>query len=230
MIEFARNTPPEVANWLRAQLGAMPNDPILIALATDERMSGLWAELEKWQPGALTFVQLAAHFSGPAILSALQKPSEERDWLSWPESPLGIAAEDFAIRLECWPNAATELWGEPIDALVGRLRAFATAAFERAKAKQSAYDYIAEPRQGGRGSREQLAFREALSAAMQRHPLPKEGQDRIIATIASVVFPEYPVDTETIRRHRQRQRRRQKRGAIIRAWDRLKLSGDNSHQ
>ena len=216
MIEFARNTPPEVANWLGAQLGAMPNHPIFIALATDERMSVLWAELKKWQPGALVFVHLAAHFRAPTILSALQKPSEERVWLSWPESPLGIEAEDFAIRLECWPNAATELWGEPIDALVERLRAFATAAFERAKAKQSAYDYVAEPRQGGRGSREQLAFREALSAAMQRlskgYPLSKKRQDRVIATIASVVFPEYPVDDETIRRHRQRQHRRQEGG------------------
>jgi len=216
MIEFARNTPPEVANWLRTQLGAMPNHPILIALATDERMSALWAELKKWQPEPLTFVQLAAHFSAPAILSALQTPPEERVGLSWPESPLGIAAEDFATRLECWPDAATELWGEPIDALVERLRAFASVAFERAKANQSVYDYIAEPRQGGRGGREQLVFREALSAALQRlskdYSLPKERQDRIIAAIANVVFPEYRVDPETIRRHRQRQRRRQKGG------------------
>jgi hypothetical protein len=215
MIEFARKTPPEVTNWLRAQLGAMPNHPILIALATDERMSVVWAELKKWQQGAaLVVVQLAAHFSAPAILSALQTPPEARVKLSWPESLLGIAAEDFAIRLGCWPNAATELWGEPVDALVERLRAFATAAFERAKVKQSAYDYVAEPKQGGRGSREQLAFREALSAALQRlskdYLLRKERQDRIIATIASVVFPKYPVDPETIRRHRQR--RRQKAG------------------
>ena len=122
MIEFARNTPPEVTNWLRAQLGAMPNHPALIALATDERMSVLWAELKKGQLEALTFVQLAAHFSAPAILSVLQEPPEERVSLSWPESPLGIAAEDFAILLECWPNAATELWGESIDALVEPLR------------------------------------------------------------------------------------------------------------
>jgi len=216
MIEFARNTPPEVATWLRAQLGAIPDHPILLALATDGRMSVLWAELKKWQPGVLTFVQLAVHFSAPTILSVLQEPPEERVGLSLPESLLGIAAEDFAIWLECWANAANELWGEPIDALVERLHAFATAAFQRAKAKQSAYDYVAEPRQGGRGSREQLAFREALSAAMQRlskdHPLSKERQDRVIATIASVVFPEYSVDPETIRRYRQRQRRRQKGG------------------
>jgi hypothetical protein len=217
MIEFARKTPPEVTNWLRAQLGAMPNHPILIALATDERMSVVWAELKKWQPGvALTLVRLAAHFSAPAILSALQTPPEERVGLSWPESLLGNAAEDFATRLECWPNAAAELWGEPIDALVERLRAFASVAFERAKANQSVYDYIAEPRRGGRGNREQLTFREALSAAMQRlskdYRLPKERQDRIIVTIANVVFPEYPVDTETIRRYRQRQHRRQKMG------------------
>ncbi len=84
MIEFARNTPPEVTNWLRAQLGAMPNHPALIALATDERMSVLWAEIKKGQLGALTFVQLAAHFSAPAILSVLQEPPEERVSLSWP--------------------------------------------------------------------------------------------------------------------------------------------------
>lgn len=216
MIEFAPNTPPEVKIWLREQLGAIPDNPIFLALATDERMSVIWADLKKWQPGALTFVQLAAHFSLPTILLALQTPPVERFWLSWPESLLGNAAQDFAIWLEYWHNAARELWGEPIDALVERLRAFATAAFERAKAKQSVYDYVAEPRQGGRGNGEQLAFREGLAAALQRlskdHPLSKDRQDRVIATIASVVFPKYPVDAETIRRHRQRQQRRKRGG------------------
>jgi hypothetical protein len=165
MIQFARNTPPEVANWLRAQLAVMPNHPILRALAADERMSALWAELGKWQPGALVLVQLAVHFSTPTILSVLQKPSEER---VSPEYTLGLAAETFAIQLEWWSGAATALWGEPVDALIERLRAFATAVFERARANQRVYDYIPEPARRGRGSRQQLAFREALSRALQR--------------------------------------------------------------
>ena len=127
MIEFARNTPPEVKNWLRVRLVAVPDDPISIQLATDERMSAVWAELGEWQPGALTLMLLATHFRASTILSALQEPPEERVSLSWPEYPFGAAAEDLAIWLECWPNAATELWGEPLNALVERLRAFATA-------------------------------------------------------------------------------------------------------
>jgi hypothetical protein len=115
MIEFARNTPLEVANWLRAQLAAMPNDPILRALATDERMSSLWAELGKWQSGALALVTLAVHFSTPTILSIRQRPPEERFSLSWPGYLLGVAADDFAMKLEYWSSAATELWGEPVD-------------------------------------------------------------------------------------------------------------------
>jgi hypothetical protein len=228
MIEFARNTPPEVAEWLRAGLAAVPNHPILRALATDERMSALWAELGKWPPGALSVVQLATHFSTPTILSILKKPSEER---ASPEyTSLGVAAEDFVMQLEWWTSAATELWGEPVGALVERLRAFATAAFERAKASQMVYGYIPEPNRRGRGNRKQLAFREALSRALQRlsedAPLPKERQDSIIATITSVVFLEAPVDVETIKRHRQRQQRRQR--ATISTLNRRELSGDKS--
>jgi len=214
MIEFARNTPPEVANWIRAGLAAVPNHPILRALATDERMSALWAEFGKWQAGPLAVVQLATHFSTPTILSILKKPSEDR--VSPEYASLGVAAEDFVIQLQRWTSAATELWGEPVDALVLRLRAFANAALERATASQMVYDYIPEPSRRGPGSRTQLAFRTALSRALQRlsedDPLPKERQDSIIATITSVVFPEWPVDAETIRVHRQRQRRRQKVG------------------
>jgi hypothetical protein len=220
MSEFARNTPSEVANWLRARLAVLPNHPILRALATDDRMADLWADLGKlgeWRPGALTVVSLAVHFSTPTILSNLQKPPEERWPLSCPEYPLGVAAENLADMLQWWANAAAELWGEPVDALVERLRAFATAAFERAKAKQSVYDYIPEPSQRGRGNRKQLAFRIALARALlclsedasfSGRPPSREQQDRMVATITSVVFPEHAVDAETIRRHRQRQRGR----------------------
>jgi len=203
-----------VAKWLRERLAAVPNHPILRALATDERMSALWAEFGKWQAGPLAVVQLATHFSTPTILSILKKPSEDR--VSPEYASLGVAAEDFVIQLQRWTSAATELWGEPVDALVLRLRAFANAALERATASQMVYDYIPEPSRRGPGSRTQLAFRTALSRALQRlsedDPLPKERQDSIIATITSVVFPEWPVDAETIRVHRQRQRRRQKVG------------------
>lgn len=202
-----------MANWLSAQLEAMPNHSILLALATDERMSAVYADLRKWSPGALSLIALVVHFSTPTILSNLQKPSEERWSLSWPEYRLGAVAGEFATMLEWWPNAARELWGEPVDALVECLRAFAIAAFERAKAKQSVYDDIPEPNRRGRGSPKQLAFREALSRLLhplsESDPLSKERQDRIIATLTSIVFPGSPVDTETIRRHRQR------RGKIV---------------
>ncbi len=95
MAAFARNTPPEVANWLRAELAKTPDCAILRALANDDRMSELWAELEEWPLGALAVVQLAFHFTIPTILSNLQKPPQERWPFSWPEYPLGVAAKDL---------------------------------------------------------------------------------------------------------------------------------------
>ena len=115
MIEFARNTPPEVADWFRAHLAARPDDAIVRGLATDERMSALWAEFDRWPTGALAVVSLAAHYSTPAILSNLQKTPEERIGLSWPESLLGFAADDLAVQLERWPKHGAELLGEPVE-------------------------------------------------------------------------------------------------------------------
>ena len=218
MIEFARNTPPDVAKLLRARLVAVPHHAVLRALATHVSMGDLWTELGKlgnWRPGALAVISLAEHFSAPTILSRLQNPPEERVGFSFPESLLGFAAGDLAHMLECWPTAAAELLGEPADALVERLRAFALDAFERARAKQSFYDYIPEPSRRGRGNRKQLAFRIAFGRTLQRvsedasllgHPLSLEWQDYVVATVASVIFPENPVDVGTIRRHRERQR------------------------
>jgi hypothetical protein len=115
-----------------------------------------------------------------------------------------------------WPNTASRIWGEPIAALVERLRSFTVDAFERGNANRSPYDHIPQPNRRGRGVRKQRAFREAFSRALvgicENYPLTKEAQDRIVATITSVVFSEWPVDTETIRRHRQKQRRKQEEG------------------
>lgn len=125
-----------MANWLSAQLEAMPNHSILLALATDERMSAVYADLRKWSPGALSLIALVVHFSTPTILSNLQKPSEERWSLSWPEYRLGAVAGEFATMLEWWPNAARELWGEPVDALVECLRAFAPSLLRRSSERR----------------------------------------------------------------------------------------------
>jgi hypothetical protein len=206
--EFARHTPPEVANWLRPLLAAMPNHPVLRALAADERMSDLWTTLSSWEP-KVWVVHLAVHFSTPTILSALERPLPERYALAWSEYRLGIAAREFAVLIEFWRNTAAELWGEPVEVLVERLHSFADAAFKRGEAKEAIYEYIREPSRRGRGVRKQRAFREALSRALERicedHPLPQEKQDLIVATITSVVSPGWDVDSETIRRHRQRQ-------------------------
>lgn len=212
-MEFALNTPPDVADWLRKQLTAIPEHPVLRALATDERMLALWAEFGQWEPRA-RIVQLAVYFSTPRMLSALKKPPQDREFLAFPEHLLAAAAEDFAVLLEFWPESAAQFWEEPIKTLIERLRSFATAAFERGKARQSAYDYIPEPSRRGPGNRTQLAFREALSRVLLRiceeHPLPTEAQDRIISTITSVVFPKWPADPEAVRRQRLRRDRKQK--------------------
>lgn len=212
MIKFARNTPPEVENWVRTQIAVRPDDPTLRALATDDRMADLWAELREW-PGATCLVGLAVHLSTSTILSALQKAPGQR--ISGPEYLLGREAETLAKLLEWWADAATELLGEPVDDLVERLHAFAIAAFRKAETRRGFFDDIPPPNPRGRGTPKQLAFRNALARALQRWsdmpPLPgcrpsKEQQDRIVATITSVVFPQHPVDAETIRRHRLRQR------------------------
>lgn len=211
MTEFVRNTPSEVADWLRRLLAATPQHPVLRALALDDRMSDLWAGLKTWRP-KVWLVQLAVHFSSPAILSALQHPTRERGSLAFAEGQLGFFARHFAVRLEFWRDRAAELWGEPVDALIEHLHSFADVALERGEAIRSVYDYIPEPDRRGRGVREQLAFREALARALERiceqHPLSKQRQDLVVATITGVVFPESDVDVEAIRQHRRRRRKR----------------------
>jgi hypothetical protein len=209
--EFARHTPPEVANWLRRQLAAIPGHPVLRVLAVDDRMSDLWTMLESWAP-KVWLVHLAVHFSAPTILSALERPSEDRDSLAWAEFELGVAARDFATLLEFWGDTAAEFWGEPIGELLQRLNSVADRAFERGAAKQSVYNDIPEPDPRGPGIRKQLAFREAMSRRLERicekHRLSKQKQDVVIATITSVVFPAWDVDVDTIERHRKRRRKR----------------------
>jgi hypothetical protein len=232
--EFARHTPPEVANWLRRQLAAIPGHPVLQALAVDDRMSDLWTMLRSWEP-KVSLVQLAVHFSTPTILSALERPLPERYALAWSEYSLGSAAREFALSIELWRNTATELWGEPVEVLVERLHSFADAAWKRGEAKEAIYEYIPEPSRRGRGVQErrhgvqeQRAFRESLSRALERicdeYPLSKRKQDLIIATITSVISPSWEVDVETVSRQRKRRRNRPLSDKPM-----TKHEGDKSH-
>jgi hypothetical protein len=195
--EFAPHTPPKVVNWLRGCLAATPGHPVLRALACDDRMSDLWVQLGPWKPN-LWLVQLTVHFSTPTILSALKRPVQERDSIVWSEYQLGIAAYEFAVLLEAWRDTAAELWGGSVDVLIERLYSFMNAAFDQGISRLSVYDYVPEPARRGRGVREQLAFREALSSALERickdHPLPQEKRDLIVATITSMVSPGWDVD------------------------------------
>ena len=211
--QFARHTPPEVANWLRPLLASTPDHPVLRALATDDRMSDLWMNLGPWEP-KVWLVQIAFHFSTPTIISALQRKPQERDNLVFSEYTLGINARHFAVVLEWFKGTAAELWGKPVEGLIEDLHSFADAAFERGEAKQAVYDHIPEPERRGRGIRKQRAFREALSSALERiceeHPLSSQKRDFVIATLTSVAFPGWDVDVDTISRDRKRRRNRAK--------------------
>jgi hypothetical protein len=208
MISFPKKMPPATASWLRRQVAARPTDRLLCALATDERMDDLWSEVDGW-PGAEHLVQLAHYYGQPKVLSVLMASPDARIEWGFPQYWLWRAADEFALQLEAWPTQATELWGEPIDALACRIRAFATAAFGKAEAQRSLFDGIPPPKLRGRGNARQRAFRNALSYAVGRlaeglGALSQTRRDRVIEILTNVAFPDNPVDAETIRRHRQR--------------------------
>jgi hypothetical protein len=116
-------------------------------------------------------------------------------------SLLSDAAADFAIVLEIFSSAATELWGEQIGPLVEKLRAFAEAGSRQASKDRDFYDFVPKPNFQGRGDPQQRAFRDAMSYVLKkliaRHGRPlsqqgrslsQEGEAIIIATLASLLF------------------------------------------
>ena len=213
-----RRTPPLTASWLRKLRIVRPDDKIVEALATDERMANLWREAGGW-PGAEYLAQIAYYYSREDTLSLLTAAPDARIELVRPQYALGLAAEEFALQLEVWPTQAAELWGEPTDGIASRIRAFAAAALDEAEVQRSIFDGIPRPDPRGRGVRSETAFRRALAYALTRlaekvGALPVTRQDELITILTNVVFPGNTVDAETMRRDRQRRR--------------LKL-GDNSH-
>jgi hypothetical protein len=87
----------------------------------------------------------------------------------------------------------------------------------KAEAQRGFFDSIPSPSRQGRGNLRQRAFRNALShllgqLAEEAGALSQTRRDRVIEILTNVAFPDIPVDVETIRRHRQRQRRGPKEG------------------
>ena len=83
------------------------------------------------------------------------------------------------------------------------------------KKKQFLYDYVPEPNCRGRGSPAQRAFRESTyprgaTDLPGQSARSRKSKDLIVATVTSVVSPEWDVDVETIKRHQGRQRKRKR--------------------
>jgi hypothetical protein len=240
LIEFAQGTPIAVQVWLqsiaetrqrlvslpirsrkrplvtqRAIAGVRSDHPIAKALAGDERMANIWNLIGDW-PGSSGLIKMAIRYSNPPLLANLMEPPEARTAFGFAASYLSSAGEDFAVALEIFPDTAAALLGEPVGALVAWLRAFAAEASQTASESRTFYDFLLAPSRRGRGDPHQLLFRNAMGAILKRllehygGRLSQASQDEIVAILASVVFPESEIDPETVRRQRERQRRRQR--------------------
>ena len=232
------NTPEWVARWLTATLeirpSGHPDHPILKALATDARMAALWDEIGQWPaPALVMLMRHASYFAERAIITEMLRPPNERVGFGFAERSLASAAESLISAIQTFPDAAVELWHPPIDDLVtrvgalaeaelrrarrapiddlvGRLREFARRATAEAEFRRRVFDHISAPSKQGRGSPEQLVYREALDRVLRGLPHVgprREQRDRITALLTSVVFQlTKDVDPDTISRTRRRQR------------------------
>lgn len=238
MIRSARLTPPPVREWLQsiattprrvlllpvgsrsepASFEDQPGDPIAKALLADERMENVWRLIGNW-PGSLDLIQMAVRYSNPALLANLM--TKERTAFGFAASSLSEMAAGFADVLESFSNTAEPLWGKPIEPLVKRLRKFAEKASQKASKAKAFYDFVPKPSFQGKGDPHQRAFRDAiihgLEKLIEHHGgrFSKEDQDTIIATLASVVFPKWEIDAETVKRHRERQKSKQRAGGKV---------------
>jgi hypothetical protein len=236
-INPARLTPPAVREWLsgKAQTPrrviSLPNrslsrdqpakasievgDAIAKALLTDERMEEVWRLIGRW-PGALDLVQVAVRYSNPLLLENLMAAPKDRTAFGNAALFLSETAQDFAFLLDSFSPIATELWGGPVGPLVERLRAFAQAAAGKANEARVFYNFVPKPNPRGRGSSRQRVFRDAMTSALtkliEHHggKISREDQDVIIATLASAIFPGSELQPESVRRHRERQKRKQR--------------------
>jgi hypothetical protein len=236
-INPARSTPPAVREWLREKaetprhVVSLPNrslsgdqpakvsieggDAIAKALLTDERMEEVWRLIGRW-PGALDMVQVAIRYSNPLLLENLMAAPKDRTAFGNAALFLSETAEEFAFFLDRFSTTAAELWGEPVDPLVERFRAFAQAAADKANEDRAFYDFVPKPNRRGRGSSRQRVFRDAMTSALTKliehhgDKISRGDQDVIIETLASVVFPDSELQPGSVKRHRERQRQRKR--------------------
>ncbi len=190
-----------------------PGHPIAKALLSDGRMESVWRRLGDW-PGSLDLMRVVIRYSDPLLLANFMPAPKDRTAFGFAPSLLSDIAKDFIFALESFSCIATELWGEPTDPLVERLRAFAEAASRKADEAKDFYNFVLKPSGRGRGDRHQLAFRDAIASGLKKlithygGRFSLEDQDDIVATLASVVFPHREVDPQSVKRHRERRERK----------------------
>lgn len=222
------NTPYWVAQWLRATLEILPLDdpdrPTLERLAGDERMAGLWDRTEAGglpRRAQVMLIACAFHFAQRAMLATLQKPAGCRGEFAAAQTALGAAARMLIRAINDYSPDASRLWAGksivyypadldpvPIQELVTRLRAVAGQAEAEANTIRDALADLPPPDRRGRGDPAQMAYRQALAAALTEDvpQLSQTRRDRITALLASVVF-DRDIDADTISRTRQRQQK-----------------------
>jgi hypothetical protein len=230
------NTPDCVARWLRATLEIRPpghpDRPVLERLAGDERMAGLWDPNEvgdlPWQ-AQVTLIECAFHFAQRTMLAALLVNASDRHFeLAAAQTALWAAARMLIRAIEDYPHEAVRLWtGLPavydpatldaasLNELSTQLRPVAGQAEAEADAVRNALADLPPPDRRGPGNPAQMAYRQALAAALTKEhfrELSQTRRDRIIALLASVVF-DREIDADSISRARQRQKTRRDKSA-----------------
>ncbi|HEV7982715.1 MAG TPA: hypothetical protein VGP86_07445 [Xanthobacteraceae bacterium] len=214
-MKFCRNAPDAAKRMLSeiaTQVGDVEHFRIIDALASDDRMEEIWETVAGWPDAQISILTRSAYFYAmPCILADLVQPPEKRVGLGQASYELFFWAKHFADALERHRVQADELWPQPVEDLLPKLREFSKQLYDRWFAVWSSLEQIPAPNLRGPGDRREIAYGNAIVGTLEHiGGLTRERQDELIAALTNVVFfhaEGNEVQAETIRVRRRRKSR-----------------------
>jgi hypothetical protein len=197
---------------IATQFGDVEHRRIIDALASDDRMEEIWEKVAGWPDAQISYLTRSAFlYATPYILADLVQPPEKRAGLGGASYELYFWAEQFANALEKHRMQANELWPEPVENLLPKLREFSKQHHDRCFELWSSLKGIPTPNLRGPGDRREIAYGNAIVSTLENiGGLTRERQDELVAVLTNVVFchaEANEVQPETIRVRRRRKKR-----------------------
>ena len=214
-MKFAAATPVQLHDWLERKVAEFEKrghcSAPLIACAAGAGMIEFWRITAVWPLDAVKdLIDMAARLAQRNIPDILAEPPLRRIGLATPQYMIAHSAEQFADALAKFPEAATELIGEPPGNLVDWLSRFVSLAAEEAEQIRSTFDSLPPPPVQSSHDRKGLAYRAAIQRIVEN--LRAAGcavtlaqQDRLVATLTNVMLcPGAQVTAESEKKRRTR--------------------------